>query len=772
MNFSFFKNVGAEPQEMSIDIWNEVIDSPQVKYLIEAYRKGNADAKRKLPAVTWQASFKGKKRKNDEAIPSGLYMLDIDHITEDVRQLAETKVLPNIAACGIAVVHVTPSGRGLRIVARMLPQNGFGTIAAHQKWLANALHFDEYDACTKDLSRLSFVVMRNDVIYFDQKIFSEAAAFTLPTPAAAAAPSPQLPLVTNTDNVTPPQPNAGSDAEQNLNQQGGLQQAYRGVALTTLAQDLVNAMFPDGVFEGERNNSLFKAALQLRYITDFNAQVMAAALPHYGLSMAEVIAICNSAVQQPRKSWLPFTIKKVLEMHHINANANSNADDAAETEMDEGGVAQINELAQLCSVDDYSQQLPPMPPLFDTFVSKSPNRFKAAQALSMLPTVGALASRIRAQYLDKLVHSPSFLAIVYAPQATGKSFVGRTFTRLTQTVAKSDRIANEAEHDYMLRRDKDSKVTDPRPVIRIIPAIVSVTELVRRQDCAKGLHLLTYASEIDSLTSSRSRGAWADASEYDRNSFDNDRFGQMYINQQSTCANEVTVYHNKVMCGTPMAVDRYVTNCENGLASRIIFIPLKSELGCRMPVFEPLTHQDEVFVDQMVDKLMLDNTQYDLTYLNQRIEAFNEHIRMVVLRTYNEALDTFYKRAAVIGFRAGLVAAACYRAAGRDIESDEVRSAIGDFAEWVAHYTLAALMVRYADNMPETITRRSTKLRCTDLYAQLNDTFTTDDLSNLLKHLKRKTQARKVLYSWRKNGLIVAVAGMKKTFSKNLVRSE
>ena len=171
-----------KPQRLTLDNWNEMIDSPRVKELIAAYRNGDGNAKKDLPAVMWHASFNGKRRAIENAIPSGLYMLDIDHLEVDIRALVNEKVMPHIDDCGIMVIHITPSGKGLRIVARMLKSNGFATIAEHQKWLADKLGFDNYDAVTKDLARMSYAVTRNDVIYFDEKLFTTAPEFVVDNP--------------------------------------------------------------------------------------------------------------------------------------------------------------------------------------------------------------------------------------------------------------------------------------------------------------------------------------------------------------------------------------------------------------------------------------------------------------------------------------------------------------------------------------------------------------------------------------------------------------
>ena len=72
-----------------------------------------AELKRRLPAFCFHAHFKNGRRLNAEAIPSGLSILDIDHIPSP-----ETFYNEKVKGCtqelGILLVHMTPSSRSRR----------------------------------------------------------------------------------------------------------------------------------------------------------------------------------------------------------------------------------------------------------------------------------------------------------------------------------------------------------------------------------------------------------------------------------------------------------------------------------------------------------------------------------------------------------------------------------------------------------------------------------------------------------------------------------
>ena len=178
------------------------------------YEEMKKKLKSQLPILTPHAIFRNGRRKNDEAIPSGLSIYDIDHIPnprgywEEKKKvlagkllggtkfsggvLAEagsesggTKVsgdLQSPASCGqarnvlsvldlIVLVHVTPSTQGLRLVF-VIPEGM--DIAMAQRWMSQQLEDSEYDTVVKDLARPSFLVPEEYLLYInEEELFKE-----------------------------------------------------------------------------------------------------------------------------------------------------------------------------------------------------------------------------------------------------------------------------------------------------------------------------------------------------------------------------------------------------------------------------------------------------------------------------------------------------------------------------------------------------------------------------------------------------------------------
>ena len=82
MIFNLFMSVGdSKPSRCAIELFKEITRRQAVHDLIAKYRSGDADAKRRLPAFAFYATFDGKKRSVKNAKASGL--VDFDKMTPE-----------------------------------------------------------------------------------------------------------------------------------------------------------------------------------------------------------------------------------------------------------------------------------------------------------------------------------------------------------------------------------------------------------------------------------------------------------------------------------------------------------------------------------------------------------------------------------------------------------------------------------------------------------------------------------------------------------------
>ena len=700
--------------------------------IVKAVKAGDRDKKdelkKKLPVITWQAWF-DKARKNAEAHPNGLFMLDVDHLKESPETVYAQKIAGKIDLLGIVAVHKTISCQGLRVVAVLNPN--LKTLAENQRWLAKNLMLENDEAC-KDWARSSFIVPFDYFLYLKAEIFNPGftAGFVLKndTPAESA----KLDYDAAAKEIV----------ENNTNQR-----QYKNIDLYDIAMrwlDLENAGLPQ---EGERNTVLYRLATRMKYITDFNPHVIANNIPHCGLSDEEVMQLCTSACGGQRTLKMPEDLKRAIESFATKK------EDEAQTE--EPPIIKLD-------------TLPPMPPIFKEYVGIAPDDFKQAVVLCLLPMLGTLGSRLRAQYINGKFETPSFMVALEAPQASGKSFIEDVAEIVMTPIKQKDDQEREKEREFdeQIKKMKTAgtgtkaeraEVRDlldnkPVPIIRWLPATASITKILIRMENAQGLHTFAMAVEVDTVAKAFKRG-FSNLSDLQRCAFDNSEFGQDYATDTSY-SGKVRIYYNTLYSGTPAAMRRFYNNSEDGTMSRTLFVTLPDQFGKPMPIWGKFTEAEMNIVSNAVMHLYnisivgneIQNPHVlNLKFLNEHLEKWIEEQRNLSVKFSDRTRNIFYRRCAEVAFRAGMLAWYLYG------EMDSKRKAVCDFAIWVAEMMLSQFLIRINISNDDI---QLGNLFAKQVYIELDEEFNRTQLEAKLKEHGFRTSVRVCIYKWKQAGVI------------------
>ena len=716
MIFDYVNNVGDNsPKPCLYDTFKHIIGSAEVKELIERYRAGDAEAKKRLPAFLFHASFGGKKRLAKNATASGLVMVDFDHVSAtDLDLYTAVAKSDQAKEWGLMLAHITPSGTGLRLVIRATrekPYEGCVSISDYQHRIASLFGAEDYlDEVTTDLSRLSFCPTADDIIYMTPDLFTAEKAVDFKGDEATARPQAEQKAVIFTS--------------------GGGQETFDGVPLT----DIFRTYFElqgGAPTEGNRNAAFYAAARELRYICDFNPQVIARFMPQVGLTEKEVLDVCASACSSSRAKDIPQIVRSIVQSLKFEEE-----DEADLTPTEQAPVK--------------------LPPIFEHFTKCYPPQFRDAVVLAMLPCLGTLGTHVRSRYLDGELHSPSFFTVVSAEQASGKSFARKIVNVLMEDLRFEDESARVVEQAYRnaLRQSKNKKdqPEDPRVVIRCVPANISVAKLLQRLDYAEGRHLFSFAEEMDTVIKANSGGTWSQKSDIYRNAFDNAEYGQDYMSESSYSAN-LRIFYNLLILGTPRQTNKFFSDVENGLVSRCMFASLPDGFGQKMPVFKEISPEGLVYVKKFVERLRECKDTLDLPEVNQALDGWLEEQRIQALQNADRARDIFRKRSAVIGFRSAMVLAAGLP------KNHQRKKMLSDFAIYIASLVLEE-QLKYAgtrledalqSNNGDKVQRHS---RRTALFADLPADFTGADVANLMAKFGLATPVKALVHVWRTNKLI------------------
>ncbi len=707
------QSFSGKPRKASMAAYRQLLAKNHVEEILQDVKQNkNMNRKKELPVwLPLAQCFNNGSRKAEDAVPSGLFFLDIDEkgLTEQLWQKVQDE---NLIEEFRIVYFAESAGGGTHIWAWRTPGS---TIEEDIQKLASRLGVS-YDSHVTDLARCCFMVSEQYVKLLDPVVFEDIdhSPFTIDHSAALKEVSEESEDKTEVSTL--------NSKLSTFN--------YKGIPYENIVQALLWKLgYGDAPAEGERNMALYTMSRYLRFICDFDEQKLFAILPHWGLSDHEVLSTIKSAVGSTRPAGIPSMMHEVLSS--LGAAIEAGSAEAEETTV----VPVDNEL----------------PGILQDLSDHAPEEFREATLIAAMPMLGTLATGIRAKYRDGKLNSPSFIVDIEAPQATGKSFVDNEFELLMDPIIKQDEVEWQKEIAYSLAKKDGQEVENPCAAIRIIEPNIGVSAFLERALYAKGKHLFTYAPEIETVLKNNKGGAWTEKNDLFRLAYDNKPWGQHRISKDSF-SGKVTLYYNMVMCGTPNKCRAFFADAESGLVSRVTPVVLPDMVGARMPQFKAWTKEDEEKVKRQCLCLMDEEGEVDLPLINKAIEDWDEGKRQEYLQTLRYSLDVLRRRAALNGFRAGIIA---YLLEGRQ----ETERAI-KFALWYAERCLHYQLQIYGDKIDALhngqLSPQASKGNIRYLDA-LPKEFTKEDLVNLRLANGESPVVKTIICRWVKESLIVKI---------------
>lgn len=701
-----------------------------------------AELKRRLPAFCFHAHFKNGRRLNAEAIPSGLSILDIDHIPSPETFYNE-KVKERTKELGIVLVHMTPSAEGLRIVF-MLPQKM--TLAQGQQWLAGKLGLKDFDEACKDYARCSFAVPADYIFFIDKE-----QLFATPTPQKTDTDTSET-VATPTINQQHPQPTEETAATSNeaVDIDPNAELLFDAfVAASGLAPAALNS-------KGTRHNSLVSLLSMgiCRLIPqDQLRAIIACRMPEYARE-----SDCQQLIKDFYEKYtntnrpMSFQLRKIYteSLRNKAATATTSENDIEQFE----AKRETEQQAQAACTNNILNTLPPV---LRKTLEGVPANMHMPVLCSVLPLAAAYADGVQVRYCDGQLHRLNLMSVIVGPQASGKSVcksrVDLWMKQMLEDDARAREIEDKWKQEKKRRKANEKAPEDPCVLIRSVPITISCSTLLRRFKNSRGHTLFSFGEELDTLRKTNGAGSWSQKYDIYRLAFDNGRWGQDYNSDQAE-SGVVDVAYNWTILGTYGALAKCFQgdNVENGLSSRIIFSEMPDNAFAPMPRFRGMIDRDSAAIREAVEKLCTANGFLDTPRLRKRIANWVEEKRLEASRTWDIVKDTYRKRAAVIGFRCGVI----YRL----IVEKESKACL-DFAAAMAEYVLQAQMQIFGKplltQMGKTMEGNERKSRNKNILEELPQTFTLDDLNRLKPENTNIGTLRVMIHRWKADGWIEKV---------------
>ena len=696
----------------------------------ENFETKKSELKRRLPAFCFHAHFKNGRRLNAEAIASGLSILDIDHIKGSPEVFFNEKVKDRAKELGIVLAHKTPSGEGLRLVF-IIPQ-GKGLVEA-QQWLSKQIGLEAFDEACKDLARCSFAVPEEYVLILDEeKLFGAIE----PIEAIEAIESIESIETIDTTAPVPAKPLFVFDL---CREQAGLKDVD------------INA-------RGSRHNSLLAIL-----------SVGAARL----LSEAEAMAVVEQRMPEfykesdCRQLIHDFYAKyhddsKIMSatVQRINARAEQLAQLSKEKKDKDEEEPEEPADTTPANPSDGETAIPPIPGLKQSLTGV-PEQMRMPALCALLPMAASYADDVTFRYCDGREQRLGLMSIVVGEQASGKSVCKDIIDLWRQPMDEDDEQGRRKEDEWKKKRKnrRANEKLDPEPevLIRDVPITISCSTLLKRLKNAQGHTLYSFCSELDTLRKTNGAGSWSSKYDIYRLAFDHDEWGQDYNSDQAE-SGMVSVGYNWTILGTYGALRKCFKgeNIENGLSSRVIVSEMPDSAFAPMPTFQDRKERDAQAILAAVNTLRAKHGYVDTPRLRRAIAQWVEDKRQQALQRIDRVMDTYRRRAAVIGMRCGVVA--CL------LSGEKETKHVIDFALMMAEYVLQeqcrlfgdVLRKQYAADADDT--RRNSKNRA--VFERLADTFTSHDILALKTDITDST-ARNIIRRWHEAGWVVPVPRQK-----------
>ena len=396
-------------------------------------------------------------------------------------------------------------------------------------------------------------------------------------------------------------------------------------------------MYNDGQepVKSNRNTLTFELAVNLRHICGFDRNLMAQVIPCYdGFPDQEKMACINSALNE-KITQMPKRLKDVLSairQEKLNKNAATGA-----TGTDEDDEAFINALDEANAQDDqfYYNALPKLPQGIKDSVDAVGPALAMPVISAICPVIGMLATGVKVSVHGKM-NSLNLISYIAGDFASGKGSIDPIINTWTKELKDMDKMYLQTEEDWRVKKraakNKKEQPEEPKLPIRCLTLNNTVANLAERLANTEGKHAFSFTPEADTVAQ-KWKSAMSDFSVMLRQAYD----GTSYEREaRSADAVNVHIEHllwNVVMCGTPDALYRVVSNYTDGFQSRIIV--------ARTPdnTFTPLTENLYVLKDRQKERIIqiahllpLMNGEVVLPKLEERGREWLELIRLETMK--------------------------------------------------------------------------------------------------------------------------------------------
>lgn len=399
--------------------------------------------------------------------------------------------------------------------------------------------------------------------------------------------------------------------------------AYHGIPFTEILKkywEVNNRGFEPT--EGDRDTLTYQLACDLRHICGKNAEWLDQVIPCYdGFTPEEKRQKIQSALNSELEAF-PARLRNTLTAC-TSAGTMDNVQCTMDNE-DEGDDGQL-------SIVNSQLSIKRMPQGIKESIDAAGPLLAMPILTAICPAIGALATGV---VLD--VHGQkkglNLIAYIAGEYASGKGQIDPVIDAWMYEVLALDKMYQTQEDEWRAKKraakNKKEQPEEPKLPVRFITLNNTVANLAERLANTEGKHAFSFTSEADTVAQ-KWKSAVSDFSVMLRQSYDGSRYDR---EARSADAVNVHIEHllwGVVMCGTPDALFRVVSNFTDGFQSRIAVARTPDNTFAKLDENPPvLTEKQTERIQQIAHLLPLMQGEVVLPKLEARGRDWLEKIRL------------------------------------------------------------------------------------------------------------------------------------------------
>ena len=457
------------------------------------------------------------------------------------------------------------------------------------KWASRLLGV-EYDKGAKDITRVFFTPPTDRLLYLDKELFDNGEAEVTEELKQGGAEASQSSEQASQAPAQGSQASAQGQQSTAQASQAAAGEAYLGIPYALII-DKWWAMYNDGhtPVKSNRNTLTFELAVNLRHICGFDRGLLNRIIPCYdGFSEQEKGACIDSALAEKRTQ-MPKRLKDLL-LAVRQESMETGGKEMSGDELDEA-LAQDSKF--------FYNALPRMPQGVKESIDAVGPALAMPALTAICPAIGMLATGVRVDIHGKM-SGLNLIAYIAGDFASGKGSIDPVVNAWTKEVRAMDKMYQLQEEEWRQKKraakNKKEQPEEPKLPVRCLTLNNTVANLAERLANTDGKHAFSFTPEADTVAQ-KWRSAMSDFSVMLRQAYDGTSYEREARSAEAVNVHIDRLLWNVVMCGTPDALYRVVSNYTDGFQSRIAL--------ARTPdnTYTPLTDNLYVLSDRQSDRI-------------------------------------------------------------------------------------------------------------------------------------------------------------------------